>query len=140
MLFLNLSRKRMLKESETLVADVDVRWFLSGFHVVVKLLEKLGEEDVEEILGKLCRDAAAVVSMGRDQWGCCVLKACIDTAKGERLQVALINLVSTAVVAAVCYLFFTIMESWQVRSCPGMSGHCGCNCEPHPGAGAGPVR
>ena len=60
---------------------------VTGFHVVVKLLEKLSKEHVDEILGKLCRDAAAVVSMGKDQWGCCVLKACIDTAEPERLKV-----------------------------------------------------
>lgn len=55
--------------------------------MVVKLLEKLARPDVDEILSCLCKDAPTVVAMGKDQWGCCVLKACIDTAENDRLQV-----------------------------------------------------
>ncbi|CAD7936387.1 unnamed protein product [Amoebophrya sp. A25] len=67
---------------------------VTGFHVVVKLLEKMSRDDVEKILGNLCKDAATVVAMGKDQWGCCVLKACIDTAEGERQQVIVDAIVS----------------------------------------------
>ncbi|CAD7942635.1 unnamed protein product [Amoebophrya sp. A120] len=94
---------------------------VTGFHVVVKLLEKLLPEkkleakeeqhagasttsavssedpnklhsDQEngkwghEVLGRLCYDRESVVSMARDQWGCCVLKTCLDKAAGERLS------------------------------------------------------
>lgn len=52
----------------------------------MKLLEKLEPKDVDEILLRLCKDSEAVVSMGKDQWGCCVLKACIDKATPESPQ------------------------------------------------------
>ena len=59
---------------------------VTGFHVVVKLLEKLAVPHAEAILDRLCSSPQAVVSMGKDQWGCCVLKACIDTSTGARLE------------------------------------------------------
>lgn len=32
--------------------------------------------------------------MSKDQWGCCVLKTCVDKAEGERLQFIVENIVS----------------------------------------------
>jgi len=57
---------------------------ITGFHVIVKLLEKLPLLKCEEILAVLCKDADSVVALGIDQWGCCVLKTCVDTAQGAR--------------------------------------------------------
>jgi len=65
-----------------------------GFHVIVKLLEKLPPRECEDILSILCRDATSIVQLGIDQWGCCVLKTCIDVARGARatlIQEAIIN-------------------------------------------------
>ena len=59
----------------------------TGFHVVVKLLEKLPMEKVEDILSRLCADIDSVKNMAKDQWGCCVLKACLDKASGSCLIV-----------------------------------------------------
>eukprot|EP00392_Amoebophrya_sp_AT5.2_P010083 g10136.t1 len=58
---------------------------VTGFHVVVKLLEKLSGSLGDQVLGRLCYDRESVVSMARDQWGCCVLKTCVDKAEQERL-------------------------------------------------------
>jgi len=55
---------------------------VTGFHVVVKLLEKL--QNADSIIQRLCYDPDAVVSMAKDQWGCCVLKTCVDKATGAR--------------------------------------------------------
>jgi len=51
--------------------------------VVVKLLEKLGKPDSDQVVVELCADDEAIVRMARDQWGCCVLKTCIDKADGN---------------------------------------------------------
>lgn len=59
---------------------------ITGFHVIVKLLEKLPLQKCEEILAVLCKDAESVVALGVDQWGCCVLKTCVDTAQGARAE------------------------------------------------------
>ncbi|CAD7936389.1 unnamed protein product [Amoebophrya sp. A25] len=58
---------------------------VTGFHVVVKLLEKLESPYSEDVLKKLCYDRESVVTMSKDQWGCCVLKTCIDKA-GDAAQ------------------------------------------------------
>jgi len=59
---------------------------VTGFHVVVKLVEKLEADEADTVLAKLCYDRESVVSMAKDQWGCCVLKTCVDKARGERLS------------------------------------------------------
>jgi len=59
---------------------------ITGFHVIVKLLEKLPIAKCEDILAVLCKDAESVVALGVDQWGCCVLKTCVDTAQGARAE------------------------------------------------------
>lgn len=57
---------------------------ITGFHVIVKLLEKLPTLKCEEILEVICKDSKSVVELGLDQWGCCVLKTCVDVAQKER--------------------------------------------------------
>jgi len=59
---------------------------ITGFHVIVKLLEKLPTQKCEEILEVICKDADSVVELGLDQWGCCVLKTCVDVAQNDRAE------------------------------------------------------
>lgn len=59
---------------------------ITGFHVVVKLLEVLPGKEVEELLDNLCGDPEKVASLGKDQWGCCVLKKCVDRAENDTRQ------------------------------------------------------
>lgn len=60
---------------------------VTGFHVVVKLLEKLPPAKVNMVIERLLRNSKeSVVRMGKDQWGCCVLKACIDRGSGNGLK------------------------------------------------------
>lgn len=59
---------------------------VTGFHVVVKLLEKLPSSRVHEVLDQLCKDEKGIITLGKDQWGCCVLKSCIDKAEDDCLK------------------------------------------------------
>ncbi|CAE8637560.1 unnamed protein product, partial [Polarella glacialis] len=52
---------------------------VTGFHVVVKLLELLPDGMVEPLLETFCSNPKPLAS---DQWGCCVLKKCIDRSQG----------------------------------------------------------
>eukprot|EP00929_Paragymnodinium_shiwhaense_P016109 TRINITY_DN124299_c0_g1_i1.p1 TRINITY_DN124299_c0_g1~~TRINITY_DN124299_c0_g1_i1.p1 ORF type:complete len:549 (-),score=139.21 TRINITY_DN124299_c0_g1_i1:260-1906(-) len=56
---------------------------ITGFHVVVKLLELLSHEKAVPYLEKLCGTTSQALYIGKDQWGCCVLKKCIDRSEGE---------------------------------------------------------
>jgi len=56
---------------------------LTGFHVAVKMLESLPAKEAEVLLDRLCGTAAKALALGTDQWGCCVLKKCIDRSQGE---------------------------------------------------------
>lgn len=55
---------------------------ITGFHVIVKMLESLPAEKSAELLERLCGDPAKVMALGKDQWGCCVLKKCVDRSEG----------------------------------------------------------
>mmetsp|Transcript_16065 Transcript_16065/g.35252 ORF Transcript_16065/g.35252 Transcript_16065/m.35252 type:complete len:539 (-) Transcript_16065:468-2084(-) len=54
----------------------------TGFHVVARLVESLPAEDVNSVLEQLCGNQERALALGRDQWGCCVMKKCIDRAFG----------------------------------------------------------
>lgn len=56
---------------------------MTGFHVVVKLVENLPSEEVELLLDRLCGTPEKASELGSDQWGCCVLKKCLDRATGS---------------------------------------------------------
>jgi hypothetical protein len=58
----------------------------TGFHVVVKLIESLPAKDAEDILERLCGTPEKALTLGKDQWGCCVLKKCIDRTEGDMRQ------------------------------------------------------
>jgi hypothetical protein len=70
---------------------------VTGFHVVVKLLDALPAKECEEVLQELCGTSLMVKSLGCDQWGCCVLKKCIDRAEGPMRQKILDCIVETCV-------------------------------------------
>jgi len=54
---------------------------VTGFHVIVKLLEILNTKDTDGLTELLCGDSDRVLALGLDQWGCCVLKKCVDCAE-----------------------------------------------------------
>jgi hypothetical protein len=56
---------------------------ITGFHVIVKLLDTLPSAKANELLERLCGQSAKVLTMAKDQWGCCVLKKCLDRSDGE---------------------------------------------------------
>lgn len=53
---------------------------ITGFHVIVKLLDSLPSDRTSTLLERLCGDSDKVLALGKDQWGCCVLKKCLDRA------------------------------------------------------------
>lgn len=55
---------------------------ITGFHVIVKMLESLPAENATELLERICGEPDKVLELGKDQWGCCVLKKCVDRAEG----------------------------------------------------------
>lgn len=55
---------------------------VTGFHVVVQLLENLPAKEVDGVLERLCGTPELALSLSTDQWGCCVAKKCIDRAEG----------------------------------------------------------
>jgi len=59
---------------------------VTGFHVIVKLLELLPSEDAEDLLERLCGTPEKALSLGKDQWGCCVAKKCLDRSDGPMRQ------------------------------------------------------
>merc|ERR1719282_75409 len=59
---------------------------VTGFHVIVKLLESLPAKEVEDLLERLCGAPEKALALGKDQWGCCVLKKCVDRAEGATRQ------------------------------------------------------
>lgn len=56
---------------------------ITGFHVIVKLLDSLPADRIPALLERLCGTPEKVLSLGKDQWGCCVLKKCLDRSEGE---------------------------------------------------------
>merc|ERR1719230_926404 len=72
---------------------------ITGFHVVVKLLELLSEKKEKQevpIILRLCGSAEKAQSLGTDQWGCCVLKKCIDCAEGDTEDVVINSIIERA--------------------------------------------
>merc|ERR1719230_1511061 len=69
---------------------------ITGFHVVVKLLELLSEKQEVPIILRLCGSAEKAQSLGTDQWGCCVLKKCIDKAEGDTEDVVINSIIERA--------------------------------------------
>lgn len=59
---------------------------VTGFHVIVKMLEALPAPEAEELLERLCGTPEKALALGADQWGCCVLKRCIDRSEGAMRQ------------------------------------------------------
>mmetsp|Transcript_22265 Transcript_22265/g.62476 ORF Transcript_22265/g.62476 Transcript_22265/m.62476 type:complete len:616 (+) Transcript_22265:114-1961(+) len=59
---------------------------VTGFHVIVKLLESLPTTEAEDLLERLCGTPEKALALGKDQWGCCVLKKCVDRADGATRQ------------------------------------------------------
>jgi len=53
---------------------------VTGFHVIVKLLETLPLKEAMGLTELLCGNPDQVLALGLDQWGCCVLKKCVDRA------------------------------------------------------------
>lgn len=80
-----ISRGKVPELMEALPGDLieSLARSVTGFHVVVKLLEALPSKEVEGILDLLCGSAEKALILGMDQWGCCVLKKCVDRAEGE---------------------------------------------------------
>lgn len=59
---------------------------VTGFHVVVKLIEVLPAAEVDGVLAHLCGTPEKALALGKDQWGCCVVKKCLDRAEGTTKQ------------------------------------------------------
>jgi len=55
----------------------------TGFHVVMKLLDSLPAAWRERLLEALAGTPEKALSLGCDQWGCCVMKKCLDHSEGE---------------------------------------------------------
>eukprot|EP00927_Polykrikos_kofoidii_P049873 TRINITY_DN43883_c0_g1_i1.p1 TRINITY_DN43883_c0_g1~~TRINITY_DN43883_c0_g1_i1.p1 ORF type:complete len:583 (-),score=110.96 TRINITY_DN43883_c0_g1_i1:359-2008(-) len=54
---------------------------VTGFHVAVKMIELLPARDAAPFFEKLCGTREQSLSIGSNQWGCCVLKKCIDKSE-----------------------------------------------------------
>mmetsp|Transcript_27472 Transcript_27472/g.60445 ORF Transcript_27472/g.60445 Transcript_27472/m.60445 type:complete len:509 (+) Transcript_27472:117-1643(+) len=83
-----IARDKLAEVLEALPGDLleALSRSVTGFHVVVKLVEQLPAKEVEELLEKLCGTREKAVELGQDQWGCCVLKKCVDRAEGDMRQ------------------------------------------------------
>lgn len=81
-------RDRVEQLLEALPADraEELARNVTGFHVVVKLIESLPTDKANALLQRLCGEPEQVLSLGKDQWGCCVLKKCVDRADGDMRQ------------------------------------------------------
>jgi len=77
-------RDRVEQLMEALPADQaeELARNITGFHVIVKLLDSLPSDRTSTLLERLCGDSDKVLALGKDQWGCCVLKKCLDRADG----------------------------------------------------------
>lgn len=80
---LSVGMDQVAKLLEVLPQDLVERLARSvtGFHVIVKLLEILPKKEVEGLTELLCGNPDKVLALGLDQWGCCVLKKCVDCTK-----------------------------------------------------------
>lgn len=76
-------RKRVDQILQALPAEMaeELARHITGFHVVVKMVDSLPPVEAEDLLLRLCGDPEKVRALGKDQWGCCVLKKCIDRAE-----------------------------------------------------------
>lgn len=83
-----ISRGKVAELLEALPGDCaeELARSVTGFHVVVKLLEALPAKEAEDLLERLCGTAEKALRLGMDQWGCCVLKRCLDRAEGSTRQ------------------------------------------------------
>lgn len=61
---------------------------VTGFHVAVKLLELLPDSEVQSLIPVLCSSPEKVLQIAFDQWGCCVLKKCLDRADASLPSIA----------------------------------------------------
>lgn len=52
----------------------------TGFHVVVRLLDSLPAPEAQELSVALCGLPERALALGKNQWGCCVVKKCMDKA------------------------------------------------------------
>jgi len=69
---------------------------VTGFHVVGRLVECLPIEKVDALISRLCGTPEKTLALGKDQWGCCVLKKCIDRSEGESREMVVRSIVSSA--------------------------------------------
>jgi len=81
----SIARDRVDQLMEALPADKaeELARNITGFHVIVKLLDSLPSDRTSDLLERLCGDPDKVLALGKDQWGCCVLKKCLDRSEGE---------------------------------------------------------
>lgn len=81
----SIARDRVDQLMQALPADQaeELARNITGFHVIVKLLDSLPSDRTTELLERLCGDPDKVLALGKDQWGCCVLKKCLDRSEGD---------------------------------------------------------
>jgi len=80
---LSVGLDRVGKLLEVLPQDLVERLARSvtGFHIIVKLLDCLPTKEAEDLTEQLCGTPDKVLALGLDQWGCCVLKKCVDRSE-----------------------------------------------------------
>lgn len=83
-----INRSKVQELLEALPGDLleSLARSVTGFHVIIKMLESLPSKEADELLDRLCGTAEKALSLGGDQWGCCVLKKCVDRAEGAVRQ------------------------------------------------------
>lgn len=66
---------------------------MTGFHVAAKLIELLPESEVGAFMKWPSRFP---LQLAMDQWGCCVLKKCIDRCEGELQEKMITSIIGSA--------------------------------------------
>jgi hypothetical protein len=91
-------RIEQLMQALPATALEDLARHITGFHVIVKLLDALpaSRKEASDLLEQLCGQDEKVASMAKDQWGCCVLKKCVDRADGEMKEKIVVSIALNA--------------------------------------------
>jgi hypothetical protein len=80
-----IARDRTLELLEVLPVDAaeELAHSVTGFHVVGRMIELLPASEARKFVDVLCGDSTKALTISKDQWGCCVVKRCIDRSDIE---------------------------------------------------------
>jgi hypothetical protein len=75
-----ISRSRTFELLEVLPLSIaeELARSVTGFHVVGRMIELLPAVEACRFIERLCGDSKKALVICKDQWGCCVVKRCID--------------------------------------------------------------